>query len=156
MFWNKKEEKKEIVVEMKPKTTVLYNRIEKLYNRLQELNHNGVYKSELGERRFEITKERFYDASLSCYQCSLVNYYKVIFSNENIKTKETKFWNGYKYIVDVPQNIFILELFKQNTKIKPCPINLSAHEIDLAILEFENYIEKIYQEHKAKIKDLKG
>lgn len=27
---------------------------------------------------------------------------------------------------------------------------------DLAILEFENYIEKIYQEHKAKIKDLKG
>lgn len=164
MWWNRKEvkiaEKSETQkvetkpIEKEPTETILYKRIQTLFSKMKYLNHKGYYISGLGKRKFEITNEHNYDEKF-CY-CQSVNdsYYKVVFTNEDIKIKETKYFNNIFYEVETGKNIFTLSVWKHKTKLEPCPIELTAHEIDLAILEFENYIGKIYKEHKAKIKEL--
>ena len=133
MWWNKKE------------TTKLYKRIEQLYDLMEELGCDDKYSfrdtvfekeyaSNLGYRAFRISKE---DRIWNCgYGYDL--YYDVYYKNSDKKI------------------IFHLEVYEHETKLKPCPIFLSSHEIDLAILEFENYINKIYEEHTLKIKELEG
>lgn len=157
MWFNKKELKE---TPKEPETTVLYKRIEKLYSRLQELNHNGEYQSKLGKRQFKITKERDYDIPRECIYSTFYCYYNISMVDPNVKIKEKRYLQGnfnvINYEVETERELFILKVWKNKTKLEPCPINLTAHEIDLAILEFENYIETIYQEHKAKIKELEG
>lgn len=138
MWWNKKEVKEEIKPK-EPETTVLYKRIKRLYNIIEEVNFDGVYQSKLGKRQIKITKN--YDGYTFCF-------------NDMTKIKTHK--NPFGNYVKVPKNIFNLYVRECVTTLEPCPINLSAHEINLAILEFENYIEKIYNEHTAKIKELGG
>ena len=139
MWFNKKE----------VKTTKLYKRIERLCNLLEELKVERnlrtlnflveqKYASNLGERVFTINR---------IINSSSEFHYDVFFG-------EIK--NDPSYLIPREKTIFLLKVDKYETKLLPYPINLSAREIDLAILEFENYIEKIYNEHKVKIKELEG
>lgn len=149
MFWKKKEKTIET-------TTIMFQRIKKLYDLMFECNlikntcsnmicyglepiiFNKyafcIYRSALGKRSVTIRKKST-DSN---------PYYVLEFEKFEItKNKEVE--------IDM---VFTLEVFKNETKIQPCPISLTAHEIDLAILEFENYINKIYEEHKAKQEEL--
>ena len=129
-------------------TTKMYKRIEKLYNKMNKLNlgTNAFYfhmvekrfKSNLGERIVVIEKEVVTNKHNKILDISyVIVYYELELNNiTNI---------GYLH-----NTVFRLNVSKDETKIQPCPISLTAHEIDLAILEFENYIDEIYNEHIAK------
>lgn len=146
MFWKKKQ--KENIMKT---TTKMYQRIGKLYTVMEELGFTQSiflslfvekeFESNLGERVFQI--EKIYR---KC-DCGLIldTYYRVKYLETFPKTKSYS---------KIKINIFELDVFENETKIQPCPIELTAHEIDLAILEFENYIDKIYNEHKAKQDEL--
>lgn len=129
MWWNKKEIKY-------TGPTKLFKRIEILYYKLCELDFGYLRKDYKWE---EFTNIGF-KSKLGKRRIEIIN---------NISSYDLYYFND-------DEIIFCLYVGITNTKLKPCPINLTAHQIDLAILEFENYIETIYQEHKAKIKELEG
>ena len=143
MFWKKKENP----------TTKMYKRIERLYSIMEYLQmekfytisgfgYQCEYKTNLGKRRFSIIPQKIYcDCGVE-----IDRYFKVDFC-ERIELKSI-------FLPFTIQEIFSLDVYENETKIQPCPIELTAHEIDLAILEFENYIDKIYNEHKAKQDEL--
>lgn len=151
MFWKKKEMKE---------PTKLYKRIEKLYEKMKETFsenysfHDDKYvrkefNSNLGKRIFKIFKR-----NKKCeYGKILYTYYEVCYME---KRKFVTISVPFFSYDDINKEIFNLKVYENKTKLKPYPAPLTAHEIDLAILEFENYIDKIYKEHTKKIKELEG
>ena len=148
MFLNKKEKEKT----PQKVITKMYKRIEELYNLMFELD----YTESLYDMTNPISyRSIFCEAWASRIYASNLGQRKIIIHKRNTKASifhyEVKFEIFEKSKIDT---VFVLKVFEDKTKIHPCPIAQTAHEIDLAILEFENYINKIYAEHKEKQDEL--
>ena len=154
MWWNKKEEQVEEQVEEPKKELVIKKRIKTIYNKLKTIYDTKVDK----EKVF-----MFWNV-ISTYPFSTYVYYYCLDLN-------TKFGERYLlvnneqvlfYLYEKPKSylscgfvepydfIFKIEFIGVDgkfVKITPEPmVKFTPKEIDLAILEFENAIEPIYQE----------
>ena len=146
MFWNK-------VEEVKPKKNfVIGNRILALNNKIELINNtikdsnaftDDVY---VGDGNYVYYKGYKIDTIYGKREIIIINGKELYYGEPKVLKKE----KSYSYYIDpyyISKYLFAIKVRDVEVVISPYPmVKFTSQEIDLAILEFENAIEPLYQE----------
>lgn len=151
MWWNKKEEEK---VEEPKKELVIKKRIKALYDKLSKIHDTKTHEVIniwywKNVNAFEHKDAWYFGFTLNTIygeRTILINdEYKLYYGKDDFIKYKSYYAHGYECPFYI-NSMFSL-VAKMSVIIKPEPmVEFTPKEIDLAILEFENAIEPIYQE----------